>query len=157
MEESSEVSTRGRPWAAYLSVLAIAVLVASSFAITARDNAAGSVPPTPVPSAVGPRHEMFLGTVALTIQTTNPLQYTLVDEYYIVGNVYSFLLNFGPNWELEPALAASRAQTSTNATTYEFHLTPNAYMVHPPRFDIREAQRHITDCQSPGSVSQAHT
>ncbi len=156
MDESSEVSTRRRPWAAYLSVLAIAVLVASSFAITARDNAAGSVPPTPVPSAVGPRHEMFLGTVALTIQTTNPLQYTLVDEYYIVGNVYSFLLNFGPNWELEPDLAVSWAQTSTNPTTYEFHLTPNAYFVDPRGCDIKDAQGHITDCQSTGSFAKTN-
>ncbi len=132
MDETQEAFAPRHPWARYLTVLAVVALIASAFAIVVSNAARASTPtPTPTPSAVGPRHEMYIGTVALTIQTTNPLEYTLVDEFILDASVYSYLVNYGPNWQLEPDLATTWAQTNTNPSTWEFHLAHNAYFVDP--------------------------
>ena len=94
---------------------------------------------------------MFLGTVDLTIQTTNPLQYTLVDEYYILGDVYSFLINYDSNWGLEPDLAVQWAQVNSNPSTWEFRLAHNAYFV-DPRGCTSDGQGHIVDCPTKTNV-----
>jgi len=151
--DSREASKPRRAWAGYLSVVAVIVLVASSFAIANLRTASASTP-TPGVASVGPRHDMYLGTVALTIQTTNPLQYTLVDEYYIVGDVYSFLINYGPNWQLEPDLAVQWAQTNTNPATWEFHLAHNAYFA-DPRTCTSDARGHLVNCDTSHPVTAA--
>src|SRR5437879_4206617 len=151
--DSREASKPRRAWAGYLSVVAVIVLVASSFAIANLRTASASTP-TPGVASVGPRHDMYLGTVALTIQTTNPLQYTLVDEYYIVGDVYSFLINYGSNWQLEPDLAVQWAQTNTNPATWEFHLAHNAYFA-DPRTCTSDAQGHLVNCDTSHPVTAA--
>ena len=139
-----------RSWVRYLSVLIVLVLTVSAFAVFS--NVASASSPGPSPSAVGPRHDLYVGVTQLTVQTTNPLQYTLVDEYYILGTVYSFLLNYGPNWELEPDLAISWAQTNTNPSTWEFKLTKNAYFA-DPRLCTKDAAGHIVSCDTSHPVT----
>jgi ABC-type transport system substrate-binding protein/PKD repeat protein len=141
MDDSKGAVASRHRWAGYLSVVAVLALIASGFAVANSASAAPS--PGPSPTA-GPRHDLFIGTVALTIQTTNPLQYTLVDEYYIVGGVYSFLMNRGPDWELEPDIAVQWAQTSTSPSTWQFKLTKNAYFVDPR--GCTSVGGHITNC-----------
>jgi len=141
MDDSKRAVASRHRWAGYLSVVAVLALIASGFAVANSASAAPS--PGPSPTA-GPRHDLFIGTVALTIQTTNPLQYTLVDEYYIVGGVYSFLMNRGPDWELEPDIAVQWAQTSTSPSTWQFKLTKNAYFVDPR--GCTSVGGHITNC-----------
>ncbi len=147
MDLTEETFSRRRLWARVVTVLVAIVVVASALAVagvilTRTVTASGGLPPT---ASSGGRHAMYIGTVDLQVQTTNPLQYTLVDEYYILAGVYSFLINYGPNWEQEPDLAVSWAQTSSSPSVWEFHLAHNAYFV-DPRDCTRDAGGYITGC-----------
>ena len=125
----------------------------SSAIIPGMARAGGSSPASgssPAPSAVGPRHDLYVGTVDLSLQTVNPLQYTLVDEYYVLGNVYSFLVNYDGDWHEEPDLAVSWSELSANPTVYEFHLAHNAYFVDPRGCTYEND--HLTACPTKTQV-----
>lgn len=155
MGEQGEALPRPRhPWAKYLTVL-VAVLVAGSAFVILATPSASAASPGPSVQALGPRHEIFFGQTALTVHTLNPYQYTLVDEYYLVGSVYSFLWSYGPNWNVEPDLALRWNQVSANPSIWEFWLTKNAYFVDPRECTKDPTGQHIVDCARTHQVTAA--
>ena len=88
-------------------------LVVSGLTVLTLSTRAEGESPNPVVTAVGSR-ELKIGTVQLTIGSTNPWQITLVDEWYIVYDVYSTLIGAGPDLKYEPDLAVKwRASSET--------------------------------------------
>ncbi len=129
----------------------VLALIVSSVALLGLVAASGSSSPGsgPAPLAAAAKHDMYVGTVDLTLQTINPLQYTLVDEYYVLGNVYSFLINYDDNWNEEPDLAVAWQQTVSNPSTWVFHLTHNAFFV-DPRGCNADGSGRLTSCGNNG-------
>jgi len=115
-----------RPWRSRTLLASIFVVLVVAAAMSA---AFGSVPPRasaspgPSPFAVGPRHEMTIGVEELQVQTTNPLQATLVDEFILWVGVYSFLFNINAGLQFEPDIAVRWQQTVANPVTYRPHRT----------------------------------
>ncbi len=159
MNRGTERILQRSVWARFLAVSAVFVLVASSVfvvgLITARGSPSSSAA-SPSPSAsAATRHDLYIGTVDLTLQTLNPLQYTLVDEYYVLGNVYSFLINYDDNWVAEPDLAVTWKMTGVNPTSYEFQLAHNAYFVDPRECTVDSGSTRIASCLTTHPVTSA--
>lgn len=138
-----------RPWGSRTLVASVFVALVVAAGISA---AFGSVPsrasaaPAPAPLALGPRHEMAIGVEELTVQTTNPLQATLVDEFILWLGVYSFLFNIDANLQYEPDLAVRWQQTSADPVTYRFELTQNAYFINPNTCTKDPTGAHHIEC-----------
>ena len=116
------------PWARILSVAIVMTLVVSGLTVLTLSTRAEGESPNPVVTAVGSR-ELKIGTVQLTIGSTNPWQITLVDEWYIVYDVYSTLIGAGPDLKYEPDLAVKWRASSE--TLWEMWITRNAYWTNP--------------------------
>src|SRR3990170_3462822 len=131
-EEGGYFRASQRPWARRLSVFVIAMLLVGVFAVlVTAPTVSGATPPGPTPT-VAPLRELTIGSEGLTIATTNPLQATLVDEYYLWTVVYSALINLGPSFEYEPDIAVRWQKVSDFPTTkFEFWIAKNAYWVDP--------------------------
>jgi ABC-type transport system substrate-binding protein/PKD repeat protein len=146
-----------RPWRSRTLLATVFVVLVTAAAMSA---AFVSVPPRasaapgPAPLAVGPRHELAIGVEELTVQTTNPLQATLVDEFIMWIGVYSFLFNIDAGLSYEPDVAVRWAQTNADPVTYRFELTKNAYFI-DPRTCTKDAQGHHNACDLSHPVTAA--
>ena len=144
-----------RPWRAralLVSVVLVLVVSAAAFATLGMAPLRAGASTGPTPSAVGPSHEMTLGTIALTIQTTNPLQATLLDEFYMWISVYSFMINTDASLNFEGDIALRRQQTNLNPNTYDFWLAKNAFFIDPRTCSL-DAQQHRVGCATDHPVT----
>jgi ABC-type transport system substrate-binding protein/PKD repeat protein len=97
---------------------------------------------------------MTIGVEELQVQTTNPLQATLVDEFILWVGVYSFLFNINAGLQFEPDIAVRWQQTVANPVTYRFELTRNAYFIDPNTCEP-DPQGHLGTCDLSHPVTAA--